>query len=200
MSVRAACLIAAYLVGSFPTALLVGGRRGHDPTAEGSGNPGATNVYRIMGRRAGALVLCGDVVKGVAAALAGAAVFGRAGLLACGGLAVIGHCFPVGRWRHGGKGVATAAGVAVIAFPAVAALALAVWFAVFLPRRKASAASMAAIVVVPVGAAVTGRPGWEIATSAAIAGVVVLRHRSNVGRLLRGQEESLPSRPHRRAS
>src|SRR5689334_17894800 len=99
----------AYLAGMFPTARLVGGRTGHDPTHEGSGNPGASNVYRLAGRRAGAMVFLGDFAKGALAAGVGLAVGGRALGLACGAAAVAGHIAPVTRRFRGGKGVATAA-------------------------------------------------------------------------------------------
>ena len=186
-----AFVVGAYLLGSFPTAGLVGERRGHDPSAEGSGNPGTSNVYRLMGRRAAALVLVGDLAKVVAAALAGDAVAGRAGLFACGAAAVVGHCFPAGRRRHGGKGVATGAGVFAVAAPAVAAVCAVLWIAVVAITRKASPASLAAMVAALVGIAVTGRPAFEIAVAAAIAALVVVRHRANLGRLLRGDERSL---------
>jgi glycerol-3-phosphate acyltransferase PlsY len=184
-------VLGAYVVGSFPTAGLVSERQGHDPSTEGSGNPGATNVYRLMGRRAAALVLVGDLGKGLAAAALGDAVAGRAGLFACGAAAVVGHCFPVGRWRAGGKGVATAAGVCVVAFPAVAAVAAVVWIAIAVATRKASLASLLALTFVPVAAAIAGRPAVEVAAAVAIAALVVLRHRGNLGRLLRGEERSL---------
>jgi glycerol-3-phosphate acyltransferase PlsY len=187
----AACVAGAYLLGSFPTASVVARRQGHDPTAEGSGNPGATNVYRLLGRRAGALVLAGDLVKGALAAGVGDAVAGRAGLLACGAAAVVGHCFPVLRWRHGGKGVASAAGVWLVAFPLVALVAAGLWALVAALTRKASLASLVAVVALPALAAASGRPGGEVAAAAAIAALVVLRHAGNVGRLLKGEERSL---------
>jgi glycerol-3-phosphate acyltransferase PlsY len=183
--------VAAYLVGSFPTAALVARRRGHDPLSEGSGNPGATNVYRLLGRRAAVLVLMGDITKGLLAAGAGDLIAGRAGMLACGGAAVVGHCFPLGRWRHGGKGVATAAGLALAAFPLVALACAAVWIALAKATRKASLASLVAIAGVPVGAAITGRPAFEVAAAAAIGAVVIVRHGENVARLLSGDERSL---------
>ena len=189
--VVAITLVGAYLLGSFPTAGLVGRRRGRDPSAEGSGNPGASNVYRLMGRRAGALVLAGDAAKGVVAAAVGYAVAGRAGLVAAGAAAVVGHCFPAFRWRRGGKGMATAAGVGVLAFPMVAAVAVAAWAIVAAATRKASLASIVATVSVPLAAAVFGEPAAEVAAAAAIGALVMVRHRGNVERLLKGDERSL---------
>jgi glycerol-3-phosphate acyltransferase PlsY len=144
-----------------------------------------------MGRRAAALVLAGDVAKGIASAAAGSAVAGRAGLFACGAAAVVGHCFPVRGWRRGGKGMATAAAVATVAFPVIAAIAVAVWAVVAAATRKASLGSLASVIFVPIAAAVAGRPGGEVAASAAIAALVVARHAENLGRLLKGEEPSL---------
>jgi glycerol-3-phosphate acyltransferase PlsY len=184
-------LVAAYLLGSFPTAGLVGRRGGTDPSTEGSGNPGATNVYRLMGRRAAALVLLGDVAKGVVSATVGNGAGGRAGLFAAGAAAVVGHCFPAGRVTRGGKGVATAAGLAAVAFPVIAATAAVVWAGLVAATRKASLASLVTIAYVPIAAAIAGRPAAELAVSAAIAALVVARHAGNLRRLLRGEERSL---------
>ncbi len=184
-------VIAGYVLGSFPSAGLVGHSGGHDPTHEGSGNPGASNVYRLMGRTAGAVVLVADAAKGVAAAAAGDAVAGRTGLFAAGAAAVVGHCFPFARWRHGGKGVATAAGLGLVAFPVVALGAAALWSVLVAVTRKASLASLATVIVVVIGAAATGRPGAEVAATAAVAALVIGRHSGNIRRLLVGEERSL---------
>ena len=87
-------VVPAYLLGTFPTAILVGRREGRDPTQEGSGNPGASNTFRTMGRRAGAIVLLGDVAKGALAAGVGLATGNRAVGVACGLAAVLGHVSP----------------------------------------------------------------------------------------------------------
>src|SRR4051812_39974792 len=105
-----ALVVPCYLLGTFPTALLVGRREGRDPTTEGSGNPGASNALRTMGRRAGALVLLGDLGKGVVATAVGQAAGGAAVGVACGVAAVVGHIFPVTRGFRGGKGVAAGGG------------------------------------------------------------------------------------------
>ena len=110
-------VVPAYLLGTFPTAILVGRREGRDPTQEGSGNPGASNTFRTMGRRAGAIVLAGDVAKGALAAAAGLATGHRAVGVACGLAAVLGHVYPVTRGFRGGKGVATGAGMAIVLLP-----------------------------------------------------------------------------------
>lgn len=185
-------VVPAYVLGTFPTAQLVARRVGHDPTSEGSGNPGATNVYRIAGRRAGAAVLAGDLAKGLAATGAGLALGGRDLALVTGAAAVAGHMFPVTRSFRGGKGVATAAGLSIVLFPGVSAVLGGVWFAIAKGARKASLASLTAAAGLPVAVAVTGHPARETAAVAVLAAVVVARHRANIGRLLRNEEQSMP--------
>src|SRR3954471_22016442 len=90
-------LALSYLLGTFPTALIVARLTGHDPTTEGSGNPGASNVYRLAGARAGLAVFLGDAAQGAVAAGVGRAVGGPPLALACGLAAVVGHVFPVFR-------------------------------------------------------------------------------------------------------
>jgi acyl phosphate:glycerol-3-phosphate acyltransferase len=184
----AACVVASYLLGTFPTAVLVGRRRGIDPTRVGSGNPGATNILRTAGRGAGALTLAGDLAKGALAAGLGWAVGGRGLGVACGVAAVVGHVLPATRRFRGGKGVATAAGMALVLFPAALAVA-ALGFALAAGlSRTASLGSLVGTVLVPVVAAALGAPGWEVAALAVCAAVVVGRHRANIARLVRGEE------------
>ena len=184
-------VVAGYLLGTAPTALLVARRHGRDPTREGSGNPGASNVYRTAGAKAGALVFAGDALKGVVATALGLAVDGRLLALAAGGAAVVGHVFPVMRRLRGGKGVATACGVVAVLFPLVAAVGGALWALVAKATGKASLASIVLAVLLPVGALVTDRPIAEVVGVAAIAALVVVRHASNIERLVRGDERSL---------
>jgi glycerol-3-phosphate acyltransferase PlsY len=186
-----ALVVPAYLLGTFPTALLVGRREGRDPTKEGSGNPGASNALRTMGRRAGALVLLGDLGKGVLATGAGWALGGRAVGVACGLAAVVGHVVPVTRGFRGGKGVATGAGMALVLLPIPALVLGVVWGAVVKLTGAAAAGSVAVAVGLPVAAALVGRPAWEVACLAACGALVLLRHRDNLDRLRRGEEATL---------
>lgn len=184
-------VLAAYVLGTVPTAHVVGRRSGHDPTLEGSGNPGATNVYRTAGRRAGALVLVGDLLKGAAAAGLGHLVGDHALAVVCGAAAVAGHVVPVTRRGRGGKGVATFAGAVLVTFPLVGLGAAGVWAAVTAATRRASVASLVVAAGVPVVLAVTGEPWLEVAVVALAAAVVVTRHRDNIARLARGEERAL---------
>jgi glycerol-3-phosphate acyltransferase PlsY len=173
---------------------VVGQRSGFDPTAAGSQNPGATNAYRLGGRRAGALVLALDAAKGAVAAGAGWAIGGHCLGVACGAAAVVGHCLPVTRGLRGGKGVATAAGAAVVLEPAVSLGVGILFLVVARVGRRASVASVLAAVALPIGVAVRGRPLAEVAMWAGVAALVVVRHRSNLARLVAGTEPALPER------
>ena len=115
------CVLAAYCIGSISFAIVVSRlMRLPDPRSYGSKNPGATNVYRTAGRRAGVLTLVGDVFKGAAAAGLGWAIGGHGLGVACGVAAVVGHVAPLSRLSRGGKGVATGAGMALVLFPLAA--------------------------------------------------------------------------------
>ena len=107
----------AWLLGTFPSAQLVARAHGHDILAEGSGNPGASNVARLIGWRAGVLVLLADFAKGAVAAGAGLAIAGRSGACILGVAAVVGHTLPL--YRKGGKGVAAAGGALVVLYPLI---------------------------------------------------------------------------------
>jgi acyl phosphate:glycerol-3-phosphate acyltransferase len=184
-------VIAAYLAGTFPTALIVGRRLGFDPTETGSGNPGASNAYRVGGRRAGLLVFAGDMLKGALAAGLGLAVGGRALGVAAGIAAVVGHIAPVTRGFRGGKGVATVAGVTVVLYPLLAPIIGLAWVLVAKLTGKAALASLVAVVGLVAAVAVAGRPGWEVAAVGGLAVVVVARHWGNLVRMVRGTEHTL---------
>lgn len=189
-----AWLVAAYLLGTFPTAHLVGRWRGVDPTRAGSGNPGATNVLRTAGRRAGALTLAGDVAKGALAAAVGWSVGGHGFGVACGTAAVVGHVLPLTRGLRGGKGVATAAGMALVLFPLALATATVGFAVVARATRIVSLGSMVAVALVPLVAGLQGAPGGEVVALAACAALVVGAHHDNIARLLRGDEARLGRR------
>ena len=181
-------VVGAYLLGTLPTAAVVARRSGHDPTTEGSGNPGATNVYRTAGRRAGALVLGGDLVKGALAAGMGWSLGDHLLGLACGAAAVVGHVLPATRRFRGGKGVATSGGVTLVLFPLVGAGAVLVWALTAKVTKRASVASLVVAAGIPVAAAATGAPAIESVLLALMGAVVLVRHADNIERLVRGTE------------
>ncbi|MCF7838286.1 MAG: glycerol-3-phosphate 1-O-acyltransferase PlsY [Candidatus Marinimicrobia bacterium] len=183
-------LLVAYLLGSVPVGWLVGRGHGVDLRRVGSGNIGATNVWRTLGRPWGLFTFVLDFVKGalpVWVATAGA-VEQQAWLPAlCGLLADGGHIFPAALGFRGGKGVATGGGVLVALTPWAAAIALLTWLLFFYTFRYVSLASLAAALAAGATGclAYTGGPRVVLLVLAAL---IIIRHRANVRRLLRGQE------------
>lgn len=188
---QVAWVVAAYVLGMFPTAQLVGRASGHDPLAEGSGNPGASNVYRTAGRAAGLVVLLGDMAKGIAPTAIGLVAGGRGLGLACWLAAVLGHVVPVVRRGRGGKGVATAGGGALVLFPIVSVVLIVLFVAVVRRTRIAALGSLVMAGLLPVGVAIGHRRVAEIIVSGAVAGVIIARHHGNVSRLLAGTERTV---------
>ena len=181
---------AGYLVGSIPFGYwLVRVLRHEDLRTLGSGNVGATNVWRLYGPRYGLPVAVLDVAKGFVPALVGLLVGGETVGILAGAGAMLGHWRPVFLgFRKGGKMVATAGGVTFALAPVVATLCVVIWGAVFLLTRYSSVASLVTAVALPVLAALLGEP-WQtvVFAAAACAGVIVL-HRQNIRRLLNGTE------------
>jgi acyl phosphate:glycerol-3-phosphate acyltransferase len=191
MASNLALVVAAYLIGTFPTAILVGRQTGHDPTREGSGNPGASNVYRTSGRRAGAIVAIGDIAKGAVPTAAAWLIGGRAVGFACWAAAVVGHVLPATRRFRGGKGVATAAGGIMILLPIVAACCLALFGVAIKWSKTASIGSIVTFVAGPLLMVVFRRPGWEVAVGAGVSVLVLVRHAGNIRRLVAGTEHDV---------
>ena len=194
-------LLPAYLLGTFPSALLVARVGGHDVLREGSGNPGASNVARLMGWKAGVVVLLADFGKGAIAGGVGLAVAGRGGAFVLGIAAVAGHMFPATRRFKGGKGVATAGGMLIVLYPWIVLVLALVWFLVARVLKLASVGSLLGAVLFPVLVAVGGYGAREVAVITVLAVVVIARHAANLRRLLHGRElrtgegDSLPDAP-----
>ena len=183
-------VVGAYVLGSIPFGYVLPRLlRGEDVRERGSGNVGASNVWRVYGRSLGIPVALLDVAKGFVPALVGLEVGGDwVGVLA-GAAAMIGHARPVFlAFGKGGKMVATAGGVALALAPLAAAACLAVWLVVFAVSRYASLASILTAAALPVLALAFGS-SWPIVGFSALAAVgVILLHRHNVRRLLAGTE------------
>jgi glycerol-3-phosphate acyltransferase PlsY len=189
--VATAVVVASYLIGTFPTALLVGRRQGVDPTRVGSGNPGATNVARTAGRRAGVATLVGDLAKGVLAAGIGWAAGGHGLAALCGLAAVVGHVLPVTRGFRGGKGVATGTGMALVVAPAALAVAAVVFAITVGLSRTVSLGSVVGAAALPVAALALGSSGDVVGALAVCAALIVARHWENLRRIARGDERRL---------
>jgi acyl phosphate:glycerol-3-phosphate acyltransferase len=195
-------LLGAYLSGSVPFALLLGFLLRKDIRKIGSGNPGATNLARAAGRGWGITAFILDFAKGLLPVLAArwleeageARLFHWTGMVqtAAGLAAILGHVFPVWLRFRGGKGVATTFGVMAGLSTAATVLAGAVWAVVYLVSRTVSLASIAAALALPAGVLLLERAGDRflvlLAFSAAVALLIIIRHRSNIARLLRGEE------------
>lgn len=180
----------AYLLGTFPSAVLVARARGVDITTSGSGNPGASNVSRLLGRKLGIFVFVLDGLKGALSVLAGFLAFRYAGALILACAAVVGHVFPITRRFKGGKGVATAGGAMLALYPLVSLVLLVLWLSVVKLTKKASLASLAIVVGLPIGLVIVGRPATEIVTTIGLGAFVIWRHWPNLKRLVRGEELS----------
>jgi glycerol-3-phosphate acyltransferase PlsY len=181
----------AYVLGTFPSAALVARRRGVDVTAQGSGNPGASNTFRLLGWKAGALVFGLDALKGALAALAGILIDGHRGAYILGIAAVLGHMLPVTRRFKGGRGVATGAGVMIVLFPLLTLGLAALWIVIARLTHKASIASITVAVAFPISVALAGHEWGDVIVISVLALLVIGRHLSNLRRLVRGEELGL---------
>jgi glycerol-3-phosphate acyltransferase PlsY len=179
-AVEVVATLVGYLVGALSPATLPPGRRGVDLRGIGSGNPGATNVGRALGRRTGGLVALLDVLKGLLPAAAFGALDHRAGLLA-GVAAVLGHVTSPFLRGKGGKGVATAAGAILGSHPLWAPIVLLTWVATLAVSRWVALASVTAALSVLLVSLVAGD---DVLWAAALAAVVVVRHQANMRRRL----------------
>jgi acyl phosphate:glycerol-3-phosphate acyltransferase len=184
----------AYLLGTFPSAVIVARSRGLDILTEGSGNPGASNVARVLGARWGALVFALDALKGALPALAGLALGTRPGAYVMVAAAVLGHMFPATRRLRGGKGVATMGGAMLALHPLTSVCLFAVWIAARKATGKASVASLIITVGLPVGLAIAGVPAWEIVCVVGLCLLVLVRHVDNIKRLIGRRELSATGR------
>jgi glycerol-3-phosphate acyltransferase PlsY len=179
-----------YLIGSIPFGVVVVRvLRGEDIRKQGSGNVGASNVWRVYGRWLGVPVALLDVAKGFVPALVGVKLGGEwVGVLA-GAAAMLGHARPI--WlgfSKGGKMVATAGGVVLALAPLAAGICLLVWLATFVLFRYASLASLATAVALPILCLVLGEPWATVIFATAASLAVIVLHRQNIGRLLHGTE------------
>ena len=190
----------AYVLGTFPSAILIARANGIDISTFGSGNPGASNVTRALGWRKGVWVYVLDAGKGALAAGLGLVVDGRPMAYWCGAAAIVGHMFPVFRRFKGGKGVATGSGVLLIVQPILAPLAVGLWWLVSKVTGKAALGSVVAVALVPIGIVVHGSAGVGTVRRRrgvrADPGEAHRQHRAadSAGRALAQQELIVPAR------
>lgn len=191
-------ILASYLFGALPSGLLIARARGVNIREVGSGNIGATNVFRMVGRGWGILTLVIDGLKGYLPTVLLPLITDHreAGFaLICGCAAIAGHNWPVYLRFRGGKGVATSAGVLLGVAPAAAGIGLAMFAVVFALTRYVSVGSMTAALSIPAWAWWTREPGEPLLMPLVLTGLGVLilfTHRSNLRRLVKGQESKIP--------
>ena len=201
-------LIAGYLLGSLPFGYLVARSHGVNIFEVGSKSPGATNVRRVLGRGPGNLVFALDALKGAAAVAVPIAYFwfGHEATAADAGArigpreaakvvaliaALLGHSFSCFTRFRGGKGVATGAGGLAVLFPWGALIAFAIWLLVLLVTRYVSVASILAAMSLPGSALFLHQGRLIVAACAAVAIIVIVRHRGNLARLIAGTENKI---------
>jgi glycerol-3-phosphate acyltransferase PlsY len=192
-------IIVSYFLGTFPSALIVAKRGGVDVTAAGSGNPGTSNVVRLLGWKYGLVVFLADVLKGSASVAIAWFVMNtqpdalRVSYLAyvCGYAAVIGHTFPITRKFVGGKGVATGGGVMYVLYPVMSLILCTSWFVLRKTTGKSSVASLVITIAVPVYVAIWRNDNmWELAAALGLVGLIIIRHLPNIRRLKSHEENA----------
>src|SRR6266404_1576410 len=193
----------AYLLGSIPTGYLVAAARGIDIRTVGSGNIGATNVFRYLGVPAGIFVLLADAFKGWFAVFIATNLFWvwfhtttsvsarEWSAITAGLLAILGHNFSC--WLHfkGGKGIATSAGVIAALVPLALLIILGIWIIVFGLTRYVSLASICAAASLPLAAWLTGQSSTMIVIMGAMGVLAIYKHKGNIQRLLKGTESRI---------
>lgn len=194
----ALALVAAYVVGSIDFAVIVARMHGVDIRAVGSGNPGASNVLRTLGRFPAAMVFLGDMMKGVVGAAMGMVASGVADpqvhwAFAAGLAAVIGHCYPVFHKFRGGKGVATASGVVLFTLPLVALINGVVWAVLVRLTKTASISSLVVMAATIPLALWRGIDLNALVWLLVMIGLIVWRHKANIQRMVRGDEQKVPT-------
>lgn len=198
--------VVAYLLGSIPTGFLVAKARGIDIRTVGSGNIGATNVFRYLGKPAGIFVLLADALKGwlavaVVTKLISEWFYPAANQQAqecfqitAGVCAILGHNYTC--WLHfkGGKGIATSAGVLIALVPWPLAIILTVWIIVFVLSRYVSLASIAAAITLPFAVWLTKQSLTLVIVTAAMGALAIYKHKANIIRLINGTENRIGSK------
>lgn len=205
---RLICLIIGYVCGLFQTSYFLGRKNNIDIRQQGSGNAGATNAMRVMGKKAGAITLLGDCLKCIVAAMLARLIFGSSHpymvmLLAlyAGAGCILGHNFPVYLKFKGGKGVAASVGLVISIDMRIFLLAAIIFFAVFFLTHYVSLASISAYVTALISMVVIGQMGYYpmeqkyltemYLVMGALTVLAIFRHKDNIIRLLQGTENKM---------
>ena len=185
-------VLGGYVLGSVPTGILVGRAWGVDIRQVGSGNIGMANVLRSVGKKAAAVTMLGDMLKGLVPVVAAHLLTGNEWVVAAVALAaVVGHCWPVFLRFKGGKGVATGAGTSIGLVPVVGLALFAFWWAVVLVSKYTSLGAIAVMVVSPVVFLLSGQPAPYVLYTVIGGALVLWRHRENARALVKGTERKI---------
>lgn len=185
-------VILSYFLGSIPFGYLVGKFwKGVDVRRRGSGNIGATNVLRVLGPGPALVVLAGDVGKGALSVYLGRGAAGTFGAAACGIAAAVGGAWSVFLRFGGGKGMGVGSGIVLASVPAVALVLAPIWVVLVALTRYVSLGSVVISALAPLAAYVLRMPGEYILLAAAVGGIALVKHGSNIKRLIAGQERKL---------
>ena len=193
MMMYLAAAIAAYLIGSIPSGLILGKLIWHKDLRDyGSHNIGATNAWRTLGKTAGIAVFIADSLKGQAGVMLGLLLVGTPLAAVVGGLcAILGHSFSLFLRFHGGKGVAPSLGVLTMLMGQVTFIIFVIWLTIVYVSRYVSLGSVVAAFLAPFLAALYGYPTEYVLFTAVAAILVILRHRENIERLMHGTENKI---------
>ncbi|NOZ26352.1 MAG: glycerol-3-phosphate 1-O-acyltransferase PlsY [Nitrospirae bacterium] len=185
-------LTVAYIAGAIPFGMIMAKARGVDLRRSGSGNIGATNVLRTMGKKEAVFTLAGDIMKGAfAVALLKVSGYGDPYTGLAGLLAVIGHDYPVFLRFRGGKGVATSIGVLLVYAPYVGLLTVLIWLSVVFISRYSSLGALAAFTFLPLNMLFLRKDAAGLYLSIVLAALIYVKHRDNIRRLLQGREPKI---------
>jgi glycerol-3-phosphate acyltransferase PlsY len=184
-----------YAFGCIPCSYLASRILGHiDIRDYGSGNTGATNVYRVLGKKAGIIAFIGDFLKGLLPALIGNAIAGQEAGAVAALFAVIGHCYPATLKFKGGKGVATSAGMIFGTAPLIGVILIILQFSILFVTRYMSLASIISAALFPVLVYFSApTPVYQLA-SILMGVLVIFRHHTNIRKLLKGEESKMGSK------
>lgn len=181
-----AAIVISYFLGNISPSILIGRAMGIDIRKEGSGNAGTTNTLRIIGKKAAAAVLVIDILKGVAAVLLGRYIGGQELAMYCGLAVFLGHIWPAAFGFRGGKGIATGFGVALAWEPLLGLILLASAAIFFAATKRVSVGSIVAATVLPFAAYYFDHNYLPV--TIAMGAIVLIKHRLNIKRLIRGEE------------
>ncbi|MGO1369990.1 glycerol-3-phosphate 1-O-acyltransferase PlsY [Senegalia sp. (in: firmicutes)] len=187
-------ILISYAIGNFSTSFILGKLiKKTDIRTKGSGNAGATNALRVFGKKIAIITFLFDALKGIIAVIIGQMLLGYSGSLIAGVFAVIGHDFPIVLKFKGGKGIATTIGAATFINPVPALIAIIIGILIIIKTKYVSLGSVLAISLVPFIALLIVRPFdlKYILFLVVLAAIAVFRHKSNIKRLLNGEESKI---------